>query len=33
MPFAVVNGVGRGMGDWMYYIGVVIIKGKGQFWG
>jgi len=29
MPFRVVNGVGQGMG---VLDGVVIVKGKGQFW-
>jgi len=30
MPFGVVRGVGRGMG---VLDGVVIVAGKGQFWG
>jgi len=30
MPFGVVSGIGQGMG---VLDGVVIIKGKGQFWG
>jgi len=30
MPFGVVSGVGQGMG---VLDGVVIVEGKGQFWG
>ena len=30
MPFKMVSGVGRG---WVYLMGVVIVKGKGQIWG
>ena len=30
MPFGVVSGSGL---VWVYYIGVVIVEGKGQFWG
>jgi len=30
MPFGVVSGIGRGMG---VLDGVIIVEGKGQFWG
>jgi len=30
MPFGVVSGIGRGMG---VLDGVMIVEGKGQFWG
>jgi len=33
MPFGVVSQVGEGMGNWVYWMGMLIVEGEGQFWG